>query len=142
MCLWVTSYMEKQLRLGLVVNLTEGATVLVMDGSMSTDCHLLRAYGLGRFSGTVSSKDFTVHGGHALLSLHLCPPPLLIPLAWFTGSNISINSEFGFSDLSVIAAFWDCTHWRLHIPSPTVMHAIPAMNCLFHLSSFLVLPKV
>lgn len=61
-------YIEKHFVLIVVTTLTAGASP---ENPIAS--HLRWADGLGRFSGTMVSKEFNCHGEHFLLSLHLWP---------------------------------------------------------------------
>lgn len=110
-------YMEKQpLLLLITITLTAGALFL----EKRTSSHLLRADGLGRFSGTIVSSEFRLHGGHILLSLHLGP--------------FKFSFDSTATCISLAMARSSPPTKPPPISSPIIMHAAPSTHRFLHFS--------
>lgn len=117
-------YMEKQpLLLLITITLTAGALFL----EKRTSSHLLWADGLGRFSGTIVSSEFRLHGGHILLSLHLGP--------------FKFSFDSTATCISLAMARSSPPTKPPPISSPIIMHAAPSTHRFLHFS-FLNLHEV
>lgn len=122
------NYMEKQLvtvLLTVVTALTTGGAFLDVRLIFPTASHLLLADGLGRFSGTMVSREFTCHGGHVLLSLHL-------GTSGFDSATATTNGDMSLAAATVLLLSSKST---VCIAPPITMHAMPTKHCLLHFSS-------
>lgn len=122
---WII-YMVKQLPLLVLTATTFTAGAVLAN---PTPSHFRRAAGLGKFSGTMVSSEFTCHGGHALLSLHLFPFAFDSAIWCIFWSAIAMASPLPIIELS--------------ISSPMMMRqATPIMHWLFSDLSFFGLNKI
>lgn len=112
-------YMAKQPPLLLTTTvLTAGASF-----ENPTTSDLLWADGLGRFSGTMVSRELGIHGGHILLSLHFVTLWSLDSVTNGKGMPLAMASKLPISNPIMMPAAMPNTHRFVHDPSFVFLHS-------------------
>ena len=115
------NYIVKHLRI-FVKDLRDGAVALSLCLEWSTFSHVRWADGLGRFSGTMVSSEFSRHGWHRRWLLHCI-------LLFFDSTTNS-------APLATPECCWDVNFIISPFCKVIIMHAVPITRCLLHDPSF------